>query len=79
MNYNHIECKEIIRKISPNLPLPKRVNIPPFSKGRLGGILQINVFNFFLFTKYCSLFTVLSLQLETRNFSSIDIASLIVL
>ncbi len=33
----------VIRK-SPLAPLCQRGVIPPFSKGRLGGILQINVF-----------------------------------
>ncbi len=32
-----------IQKISPHPSLPKRGFIPPFGKGRLGGILQINV------------------------------------
>jgi len=33
----------LIHKISPNPSLPKRGIIPTFDKGRLGGILQINV------------------------------------
>jgi hypothetical protein len=32
-----------IQKISPNPSLPKRGIIPPFGKGRAGGILLINV------------------------------------
>jgi hypothetical protein len=31
------------QKISPRPSLPKRGIIPPFGKGRLGGILKINV------------------------------------
>jgi len=34
---------DIYRKISPHPSLPKRGIIPPFGKGRSGGILQINV------------------------------------
>ena len=35
---------EIIQKTSPRPSFPMRGIIPPFGKGRLGGILQINVF-----------------------------------
>ena len=35
---------DIIQKISPRPSFPKRGIIPPFVKGRLGGILKINVF-----------------------------------